>query len=115
MFNLRIGLRDKATKEMVVLNNVPIFDINNGLMNHPVDMNLYDVLFIDRHTGAFDINKTPVYENDIIELNGENYHIAFADGKFYAEGFIDYSMDNPYDIFSEGKINNSKVIGNSNS
>jgi hypothetical protein len=57
----RIRLEDKTTKKQVTI-HVPLYNEMNGLMQFPVDLNVFTVLTIDRYSG-----KENIYENDVID------------------------------------------------
>jgi hypothetical protein len=76
----RYRLRNKEDNQHIIV-CVPLYSEQNGLMQFPIDLSVWEVLSVDRHTGFIDKNEKEIYEKDILRGSCNYYTVEF-DEKF---------------------------------
>lgn len=78
---------------------ITIYPTIQSLIQFPIDINIWEVLSIDRFSGSTDKHKEDLYENDSVYMNSKKYGkheciIKFKNCGFYLEGNKSIFNDN---------------------
>jgi hypothetical protein len=101
----RFRLRSKSTGELLTV-FIALFNEGSGLLQYPIDLKEWEIVWYDEWSGLKDIDNVDVYENDLVTHETSPYpsRIVYDHGAFrIGEGNCTHTLLN--------RIASVKVVG----
>jgi hypothetical protein len=98
----RYRLRNKEDNQHIIV-CVPLYSEQNGLMQFPIDLSVWEVLSIDEYIGIKDIKDKEIYTGDILKID-KGWTFALRTVLNVKGGFAIECLDSDYGAYGEKGI-----------